>query len=511
MAIVACKVYDRVVNSTQTTGTGTITLTGITQTGYRTLASAATTGDTTVVCIYDNLGNWEVVQGVVTITTGVASLTRPSAGVMASSNAGSLVNFTSTNNTVISDIPAFYANVLMNNTGPTVPTNPVKGQFFLHTPTGRTVMLYYDGTNWKSLFAFGSVTMYVDTGGSDAIDKGTAAGGSAFQTMQYAINQVPTICPTAVILNLTAGQTFAEALNIAGKFILDGSALTINGSVTQLDAITCAVPGSAQGSSTIAGTVKRNSGSWTVNQRKNKLIKGTSGSNNGVFRVVDSNDTSTITTCGTWQGSIVNGDTFTVYDVNNSIAPASGFALTIGANQVVTLNNITLAGPANGYALYCVQNSYVTLNGCLLTGTNTYLINASQATSLNLNWCPLVISSGTAAIGAYLNRVQGGAIGYSKIDTSGTASTSYGIYFDGGGLSWQGGNVIEVNGANICMVATTASAPLWLGSGGNNVTRGGTSSIGVYAINGSTVINASTNQTNTCTTARSADATSAVT
>src|SRR4051812_42121360 len=123
MAIVASKVYDRMVDSTQTTGTGTITLTGITQTGYRTLASAATTGDTTVVCISDNLGNWEVVQGVVTITGGVATLTRPSAGVMASSNAGSLVNFPSTNNTVISDFPAFYANVVMNNTGATVPTS----------------------------------------------------------------------------------------------------------------------------------------------------------------------------------------------------------------------------------------------------------------------------------------------------------------------------------------------------------------------------------------------------
>lgn len=79
---------DRVKETTTTTGTGTLTLAGA-ATGFRTFASALTTGDTTVYAIEDTTANtWEV--GVGTLAT---STTLSRDVVLASSNSGSLVSF----------------------------------------------------------------------------------------------------------------------------------------------------------------------------------------------------------------------------------------------------------------------------------------------------------------------------------------------------------------------------------------------------------------------------------
>lgn len=53
---------DRIKETTTTTGTGDITLAGAVQ-GFRTFASAMTTGDTCYYCIDDEAGNWEIGLG----------------------------------------------------------------------------------------------------------------------------------------------------------------------------------------------------------------------------------------------------------------------------------------------------------------------------------------------------------------------------------------------------------------------------------------------------------------
>ena len=78
---------DRVQETSTTTGTGTLTLAGAV-TGYQSFSSAIGNGNTTFYGIYLNGGSeWEVGVG----TVGAGTLARTT--VLASSNAGSAVNF----------------------------------------------------------------------------------------------------------------------------------------------------------------------------------------------------------------------------------------------------------------------------------------------------------------------------------------------------------------------------------------------------------------------------------
>ena len=98
MAIV---VYDRVQETTSTTGTGSVTLLGAV-TGYQTFAVVGNGGQT-YYCIADQGGaNWEV--GIGTYSTTGPTLARTT--VLASSNSGSLVSFTAGTKTVFITYPA---------------------------------------------------------------------------------------------------------------------------------------------------------------------------------------------------------------------------------------------------------------------------------------------------------------------------------------------------------------------------------------------------------------------
>lgn len=82
------KRYDRVKDKTSTTGTGTVTLTGSADTGYRTFTGVVTDGDTVRYLII--LGSeWEYGEGVYTASGTTLSRVR----VFSSSNSGSLVSF----------------------------------------------------------------------------------------------------------------------------------------------------------------------------------------------------------------------------------------------------------------------------------------------------------------------------------------------------------------------------------------------------------------------------------
>lgn len=99
-------VFDRVKESTTTTGTGTLTLAGA-LTGYRS-ASVVGTGQSSYWCVYavdangNPTGSWEVFQG--TYTSSGTTLSRDL--VIASSNGGSAVNFASGTKHVILTLPA---------------------------------------------------------------------------------------------------------------------------------------------------------------------------------------------------------------------------------------------------------------------------------------------------------------------------------------------------------------------------------------------------------------------
>jgi hypothetical protein len=77
--------------------------------------------------------------------------------------------------------------------GATLPSTPVIGQWFLHTPTGRNVLMQYTGSAWQPIISFGSMTMYVagNSVGSDVADNGTGTAytsGSLVSGRSYHIS-----------------------------------------------------------------------------------------------------------------------------------------------------------------------------------------------------------------------------------------------------------------------------------------------------------------------------------
>jgi hypothetical protein len=78
------------------------------------------------------------------------------------------------------------------STLPTVPA-PVKGQWFLHTPTGRDILMQYNGTSWTPIISLGAITMYVDvTGATHGNDQNYGYSNAVtFDTIQFAVNQIP--------------------------------------------------------------------------------------------------------------------------------------------------------------------------------------------------------------------------------------------------------------------------------------------------------------------------------
>jgi hypothetical protein len=94
---------DSVKDQTTTTGTGTVTLAGVTAAGHRTFAMAHTTGSVVSYRI-SNLDNTEWEVGTGTWTASGATLTRTN--VLASSNSNALVNFSAGTKSVITTLTA---------------------------------------------------------------------------------------------------------------------------------------------------------------------------------------------------------------------------------------------------------------------------------------------------------------------------------------------------------------------------------------------------------------------
>lgn len=91
---------DRVKETTTTTGTGAITLAGAV-TGFRTFASALSSGDRVYYAIVTAVSQTEWEVGIGTFTTTLARDT-----VLASSNSNALVNFSAGSKEVFVTLPA---------------------------------------------------------------------------------------------------------------------------------------------------------------------------------------------------------------------------------------------------------------------------------------------------------------------------------------------------------------------------------------------------------------------
>jgi hypothetical protein len=91
---------DRVKDSTTTTGTGDITLSGTAPAGFRTFASVANTGDNVYYCIAGG-SDWEVGYGTLTAATTLAR-----SRIIQSSNANAVVSLAAGTKDVFITAPA---------------------------------------------------------------------------------------------------------------------------------------------------------------------------------------------------------------------------------------------------------------------------------------------------------------------------------------------------------------------------------------------------------------------
>lgn len=317
--------------------------------------------------------------------------------------------------------------------GATLPSSPTEGDWFLHTPTGRKVLMQYANGAWNPIISYGAMTIYVDTSGTNSQNNGTAAGASAFLTIQFAINQIPGLVGGNVIVNIGAG-TFAETVVLRGKFYVGNFTIVINGTFTALDTLTAGV-GSVAGTGSTQGTVVRSSGTWTVNQRKNKLVTFTSGVNSGERKVIDTNTTTTLTTCYIWNGGApANGDSFQVQDWGTIVAPAAGVALTVGSGQTgVTVNNISFNPASPGQALLTEEFSNCQFWYCHFSasgaGGGGSITDIKGACLVFYSALPLPVGSATTGI-AYVNNGGNASFLACKLDSNGVSGVTVLFYYN---------------------------------------------------------------------------------
>jgi len=197
---------DRVKETTTTTGTGTVTLAGA-STGYQSF-SAVGNGNTTYYTIAGQTGSeWEV--GIGTYTSSGTTLSRTT--VLASSNSGSLVNFSSGTKDVFVTYPAgrsIYADgtVLTATNSAVLPA--ANGGTGLSTPGANGNVLTSNGSVWVSSSA---------SGGAYTRTTFTATASQTAFTVTYAVGYLQ-VYVNGVLLtgsDYTATSGTGFTLNVA--------------------------------------------------------------------------------------------------------------------------------------------------------------------------------------------------------------------------------------------------------------------------------------------------------
>ena len=144
------------------------------------------------------------------------------------------------------DFAKYKAIAMVCDNGATVPATPTTGQWFLHTPTGRNILMIYDGSNWIPIISLGNMTVYVDAiNGVDAIDNGGTVDGGAdtpFATIQYAVNRIPGLFGGYVYIYASAG-TYAETVSIGGKVPTGSFYIVISGTLVEVSSGTSSANG----------------------------------------------------------------------------------------------------------------------------------------------------------------------------------------------------------------------------------------------------------------------------
>jgi hypothetical protein len=248
----------------------------------------------------------------------------------------------------------FKAIAMVCDNGATVPASPTTGQWFLHTPIGRKVLMIYDGSNWIPIISIGSMTMYVDgTDGSDSIDKGGAVDSGAFKTVQYAVNQIPGLVGGDVTIYIN-DETYNEDVVIRGKMPTGDYTITLQGTLSQQTSGTAT--GKTAGSRANYGTLTH---AGQFGSYDNKIVYITAADE---YRIIDSDTSNVITIVDYFSDATNKG--YVIYDWGTVID-----TIDIAAGQkAVVLKYIAFTG--SGYAVDIASFGEATLTVCKIQSSD---------------------------------------------------------------------------------------------------------------------------------------------
>lgn len=205
------------------------------------------------------------------------------------------------------DFAEYKAVAMACDSGATLPAAPVIGQWFLHTPAGRQILCQYNGADWKPIIGISSTVevLYVDgTLGTDNLNYGHGPGADAFASIQYALDSLPRNAQSAHIY--IAAGTYTEDLWVHHK----NFQVRFQGSLSTVASLV------ATGGSRGDGLAPPNvTGAFAANAHDNKLIKFTSGANDGLYRIVSLTTATHLYLTGrTLNAHPVNTDTYEICD-----------------------------------------------------------------------------------------------------------------------------------------------------------------------------------------------------
>lgn len=206
----ALKYFDRVRETSITTGTGDITVTGAVA-SFESFGSVLSVSDTFYYCFSDRVGNWEVGLGTYTATNTIQRTT-----VYASSNNNLAVDFAAGMKDVILTVPSKFFTDYMASEG---------AKFVAGDKAKLDTAAYYEITYSKAgsiETQVGAVPRIIERAGTvtEAYCKlGTAGSGNSTITIKNGANTVASVA---------TNSTSVVPMTITNDALVDGDALTVD-------------------------------------------------------------------------------------------------------------------------------------------------------------------------------------------------------------------------------------------------------------------------------------------
>ncbi len=247
------------------------------------------------------------------------------------------------------------------------PLSPYDGQTILIKKTGRKWEYTYDSdlSVWIPKQAFGPSTLYVDPTGTDDVDHGHGSGADAFKTMMYARSQIP-LNRTGKVNIYTSGDTFNEDVVFSGMNSHQSDD-DPNPSVEVIGTMTTVASNVATGGTNAAGANRASvTGVFVAGAHIGRIIRFTSGLNNGYERVIGYNTVATLWLDGSTLPAVPqNGDTYDILDWATVIAGPTGSS-SVHDNCIVKFTHIKFTATTGPCAVSSWGSTMVYMNSCMV-------------------------------------------------------------------------------------------------------------------------------------------------